>query len=128
MPDSEDWEVDAMSISWESLTAYSFPPFAMDQKVVHKASREESRLVLVMYLWIRRPWFPILRRTAHGPSVPLHLRNKDLLQPHSGIMHDKRDLLQPRSGIMHGDVEVLNLHTWLLCGRNCTEEDCQKAL
>ena len=88
------------------------PPWSMLNAVIKKARSEGPNLILVASFCPAKAWFPILNNLSHEPPIDLKLKNKDLLQP--------------RSGISHGSAETLNLHAWRLCGSSCAERGCLK--
>jgi len=52
VPDPMALDVDALSVSWEGMTAYAFPPHKIIPQVLHKVSQTLSlRLILVTPLW-----------------------------------------------------------------------------
>ena len=58
VPDPQAWKVDALSLSWESLDAYAFPPVSLMGKVVSKIlDQGVRRLVLIAPGWPNMPWF-----------------------------------------------------------------------
>ena len=105
VPDPAAWAVDALSLNWEGLLAYAFPPFPILAQVLRKARLEHPAMILIAPRWPAQPWFPDLLALSHVPPVPLRI--------------GPRDLLQPRSGIPHARPQVLHLHAWLLCGLPC---------
>ena len=106
VPDPLAWKVDALSLAWNGLSAYAFPPIPILSKVLRKAKTESPRMILVAPYWPAQPWFPDLLLLSHVPPLKLCL--------------GKNGLVQPRSGIAHGNMEALDLHAWLLCGVDCT--------
>ena len=54
------WAVDALSLSWDGLEAYAFPPFAIIHRVLLKIRASRTRVLLVAPQWPRQPWFPLL--------------------------------------------------------------------
>ena len=105
VPDPQAWSVDALSLSWEGLIAYAFPPLPLVGKVVRKARRDGPCLLLVAPRWPAQPWYPELLEIAQPDPFPLRARNEELVQP--------------RSGIPHGNVRVLDLHVWHICRTPC---------
>ena len=105
VPDPDAWAVDALSIDWQHLSGYAFPPFPVLGKVLRKARVDAAHLIIIAPFWPAQAWFPDLLALSHVP--PLKLR----VSPSS--------LVQPRSGVPHGNPGLLNLHAWLLCGKLC---------
>ena len=87
VPDSLVWLVDALSLPWEALDPYPFPPVAILGKVVAKIRDYPCRRIILIALgWPIMPWFCDL--VAMASQIPLCLLNL---------------LTQP-----------FNLHTWIL--------------
>ena len=105
VPDPAAWAVDALSLSWEGMLAYAFPPFPILAQVLRKVRLDRPAMILIAPKWPAQPWFPDLLALHHVPPVPLSI--------------GPRGLLQPRSGVPHANPQVLHLHAWLLCERQC---------
>ena len=101
VPDPTAWAVDALSISWETLDVYAFPPVALLNQVVSKVMDQGChRMVLIAPGWPNVAWFWDL--VALSTQIPFQL---PLL----------RDLVtQPVNGLLHRNLTNLNLHAWLL--------------
>ena len=101
VPDSLAVAVDALTLPWEDLDAYAFPPTAILGKVVEKLQDSPcKRLILIAPGWPNMPWFWDL--VTMSSQVPLSLPNLPNL------------LTQPFSQIPHRNLTNLNLHAWLL--------------
>ena len=101
VPDPQAWAVDALSLSWENLDLYSFPPAAILGKVVEKLQDYPcNRIILIAPGWPNMPWFWDL--VAMSSQIPLCLPN--LPNPVS----------QPFNQTLHRNLSNLNLHAWLL--------------
>lgn len=101
VPDGIALAADALSMDWSSIQAYAYPPLAILPRVIQKARREKPCLILIAPFWPAQPWFPELLQIARGEPLALNLRFGELLQP--------------RTGVPHGNVQVLNLHAFLVC-------------
>ena len=89
------WAVDALSLSWENLDPYAFPPAA---KVVEKLQDYPcNRIILIAPGWPNMPWFCDL--VAMSSQIPLCLPNL---------------VSQPFNQTLHRNLLNLNLHAWLL--------------
>ena len=108
VPDPQAWAVDALTLSWRDLSAYAFPPIPILGKVIRKARLDRPSMILIAPVWPAQPWYPELLELCHVQPMKLHLKGDRLIQP--------------RSGIPHGNVQALNLHAWLLCGRTCSHK------
>ena len=92
---------DALTLPWDDLDAYTFPPTAILGKVVEKLLDSPcKRLILIAPGWPNMPWFWDLVNMSS--QVPLSLPNLPSL------------LTQPFNQIPHRNLTNLNLHAWLL--------------
>ena len=101
VPDPQAWAVDALSLSWEDLDPYAFPPAAILGKVVEKLQDYPcNRITLIAPGWPNMPWFWDL--VAMSSQIPLCLPNIPNL------------VSQPFNQVLHRNLSNLNLHAWLL--------------
>ena len=100
-PDPMASAVDALSLTWENLDPYAFPPTAILGKVVEKIQSSQcSRIILIAPGWPNMPWFWDL--VAMSSRIPLSLPKVPNL------------LTQPFNQTPHRNLTNLNLHVWLL--------------
>ena len=97
--------VDALAIPWKGLQAYAYPPTALISQVLAKYRLERPTLLLVTPYWPTSAWFPELVDLSCEAPLLLALREGQLVQPRSGIPHQRLDRL--------------NLTAWKLCGQDC---------
>ena len=99
--DPQAWTADALSLSWEGLDLYAFPPIPLLGSVVNKIlSPDCHQIILIALGWPNMPWFWDLVEL----SSQIHL-----------CLPQQPDLVvQPFNGSMHRDLVGLNLHAWLL--------------
>ena len=101
VPDPLAVAVDVLTLPWEDLDAYAFPPTSILGKVVEKLTHSPCRrLILIAPGWPNMPWFWDLVNMSS--QVPLSLPNLPNL------------LTQPFNQIHHQNLTNLNLHAWLL--------------
>ena len=101
VPDPQAWAVDALSLSWEDLDPYAFPPAAILGKVVEKLQDYPcNRIILIAPGWPNMPWFWDL--VAMSSQIPLCLPSIPNL------------VSQPFNQVLHRNLSNLNLHAWLL--------------
>ena len=101
VPDSNAWAVDALTVSWEDLDMYAFPPVSLLGKVVSKLSDHlYKRVILIALGWPNMPWFWDL--VDLSSQIPFCLTNLSDMATH------------PFNGARHRDLASLNLHAWLL--------------
>lgn len=103
IPDSQAWQVDALSVSWENVYAYVFPPWSILTDVISKIADDEAEVILIAPKWERRSWFPLLLDLLIAPPVPLPMWSDLLIQTHSGQLCNH--------------LQLLNLHAWRLSGK-----------
>ena len=100
VPDSTAWAVDALSLSWNNLDVYAFPPVSLLSQVISKLVNQGFHRILIAPGWPNMPWFWDLISLSSQIPVSLPL---------------ERDLLtQPFNGLLHRNLNHLNLHAWLL--------------
>ena len=100
VPDDLAFGVDAMSMSWEGIHAYAYPPTALIRQVLRKIKLHSCKIILIAPYWPEKPWMTELLALSEDPPVPLPLR-KDLLK-------------QPQQSLFHQNPAVLALHAWKL--------------
>ena len=101
VPDPQAWAVDALSLSWEDLDPYAFPPAAILGKVLEKLQDYLcNRIILNAPGWPNMPWFWDL--VAMSSQIPLCLPSIPNL------------VSQPFNQVLHRNLSNLNLHAWLL--------------
>ena len=100
VPDPQAWAVDALSLSWEDLDPYPFPPAAILGKVVKLQDYPCNRIILIAPGWPNMPWFWDL--VAMSSQIPLCLPSIPNL------------VSQPFNQVLHRNLSNLNLHAWLL--------------
>ena len=106
VPDPMALDVDALSMSWEGLDAYAYPPHVIMQAVLNKfRETRQCRIILVAPSLTTFSWFPLLQELTQEP--PLWI-------PPPRVM-----LRQPQSDLFHRDPESLHLHAWLLRKPRC---------
>jgi len=101
VPDPLALDADALSLSWERMSAYAYPPHQIMPQVLLQFKRTSvCRLILVAPRWPNQSWFPELSSLSQQAPLPLPAR-WDLLK-------------QPQSNLYHNAPEFLQLHAWLL--------------
>ena len=101
VPDPQASAVDALSLAWEDLDPYAFPPAAILGKVVEKLQDYPcNRIILIAPGWPNMPWFWDL--VAMSSQLPLCLPSIPNL------------VSQLFNQVLHRNLANLNLHAWLL--------------
>ena len=107
MPDPESEAVDALSLSWENMWAYAYPPTALIPQILTKIQTEDCQIMLIAPAYARAQWYQtLLSLIVEAPVV---------LPPSKGL------LKQPRSNIYHKNPKSLDLHAWILQAKGFSE-------
>ena len=100
--DPQAFAVDALSVDWEGMTAYAFPPISLLTRVVTKIGREDCNVILIAPFWPKHLWF--------RPMV-------DLLAAKPRALPEVPDLLRmPGGEVPSLPLEHLQLAAWPLSG------------
>lgn len=114
LPDEEALGVDSLSVSWDGLSAYAFPPIPLILPVLNKVLSSQSRVVLIAPLWPNQAWFPTLL---------------DLLTDHPRRLPSwDRLLWHPLGRVFHPTPDFYKLHAWRLSGFVSEREDFRRTL
>lgn len=101
-PDHRAFALDALSISWENLKAYAYPPLSLIPKVLSHMQNYQCEVILIAPFWPRQPWYPLL----------LHL-----LIAYPQKLTSERNMLTQSQGnlrVEHPNPEIYNLTAWRL--------------
>jgi len=103
IPDPAALDVDALSISWEGMFGYAFPPHKIIPQVLDKVARtSQVRLILIAPAWERQVWIKDIQKLLLDGPIPLPQWYNLLRQP---------------SGKLHYNPQLWNLHAWLVGSR-----------
>ena len=70
-PHPQAYAVDALSVPWEGMFAYAFPPIPLIPKVLNQTRLCRScQVILIAPMWPRRHWYPQLLVTNCQTSTP----------------------------------------------------------
>ena len=92
--DHRAWALDALSIPWEGMEAYAFPPISLLTRVLNKIRQSKCRVILVAPIWPRRPWYPRLLGLLRDLPWRLPLRPDLLSQKGGKLIHPEPEILQ----------------------------------
>ena len=94
VPDKQAIAVDALTLPWEDLDAYAFPPTAILGKIVEKLQDSPCRrLILIAPGWPNMPWFWDL--VIMSSQVPLSLPSLPNLLTQPSDPSQKSDKFEP---------------------------------
>ena len=94
IPDQKALSKDALTMDWNRIHAYAFPPFHLIPAVINKVRLSQCKIVLIAPLWPDRPWFPELLGLLVSPPVSLPLIPNLLAQLKGRILHQNPGHLQ----------------------------------
>ena len=94
IPDQKALSIDAISMDWNRIHAYAFPPFHLIQTVINKIRISQCKIVLIAPLWPDRLWFPELLGLLVSPPVSLPVIPNLLAQLKGRILHQNSGHLQ----------------------------------
>ena len=114
IPDQKALSIDALSMDWNRIHAYSFPPFHLIPAVINKIRLSQCKIVLIAPLWPDRPWFPELLSLLVSPPVFLPVI-PNLLAQLKGM-------------ILHQNLGHLQLHAWELSNNHSEIDNFQAML
>ena len=108
LPDPGAYAEDALSMNWNHLNVYAYPPTSILTKTVEKIITSICKVILIAPAWPTQPWFTHLLELSvdHPLSLP-----------------PRRNLLrQSGTGIFHSNPGHLRLHAWRLENKNSLEK------
>ena len=95
IPDQKALSIDALTMDWNHIHAYAFPPFHLIPAVINKVWLSQCKIVLIAPLWPDRPWFPeLLGLLVSPPRVSLPVIPNLLAQLKGRILHQNPGHLQ----------------------------------
>ena len=106
------WALDALTLDWDRLVAYAFPPLSLIPQVLRKVRTSRCQILLVAPWWPQRSWF----------SDAL-----ELLHSHPRALPRRSDLLSQR-GTLHTDPDMFRLHVWPLSSEPSERENFRRGL
>ena len=92
--DQKALSIDALSMDWNRIHAYAFPPFHLIPAVINKIRLSQCKIVLIAPPWPDRPWFPELLGLLVSPPVSLPVIPNLLAQLKGRILHQNPGHLQ----------------------------------
>jgi ribonuclease HI len=105
---------DALSMSWNNLYVYAFPPLAILNLVLRKVASENVTMILIAPQWTRREWYPLLL---------------DLLIDVPYRLPVMRDIVSQQQGThLHHNPAELSLVAWLISGMPSLRKAFQEEL
>ena len=86
-PDHLADAIDALTIPWNNMFAYAYPPICLIPKILQHMTQYNCQLILIAPHWPRRHWFPYFLKFIADFPRKLPVREDLLHQPKSNILH-----------------------------------------
>ena len=102
--DQMAWKVDAMTISWENLHFYAYPPTKLLPQVIQKIKTETCQGIIIAPNWPKQSWYANLLSISQEDPIKLPQVRRLLKQPHLNVFHQH--------------LQFLNLHAWKVSSHN----------
>ena len=106
--------IDALSMDWNHLHAYAFPPFILIPAVLEKIRQHQCRIVLIAPFWPQQQWFSELLLLLVSALIRLPLI--------------PRLLTQSKGRFVHQNLPILDLHAWELSNNQSEIRNFHKTL
>jgi hypothetical protein len=91
-----------MSLSWDGMFAYAFPPFRFLLQVLLKIKQSDCKFILIAPAWSKQAWFPELLLLTCARPLKLPFR-RDLLSQFKGkVIHPRPESLHPPAWLLSG--------------------------
>jgi ribonuclease HI len=103
-PSNQAYAIDALTISWENLYVYAFPPICMIPQVLKHFSQYHCQMILIAPNWQRRHWFTDILNLLVAEPIQLPVI--------------PNLLVQPKTQIYHPNPQIFNLVAWKLSTNN----------
>ena len=100
IPDQKALSIDALSMNWNRIHAYAFPPFHLISALINKIRVSQCKIVLIAPFLHSRSWFPELLGLLVSPPITLP------------VIPNLLEQLQGR--FRHQNIDMLQLHVWEL--------------
>ena len=94
IPDQKALSIEALTMNWNHIHGYAFPPFHLIPSVINKIRTAQCKVVLIAPFWPNRLWFPELLNLLISSPITLPIRPNLLKQLHEKFLHQNPSLLQ----------------------------------
>ena len=93
-PSHRAFATDALSITWENMFAYAYPPICLIPKVLKHMSQFQCEIILIAPRWPRKHWYSELLQFLIASPIQLPQIPDLLAQPFSKICHPNPQIFQ----------------------------------
>ena len=108
IPDQKVLSIDALSMDWNRMHTYAFPPFHLIPAVINKIRLSQCKIVLIAPLWPDRPWLSELLGLLVSPPVSLPVIPNLLAQLKGRILHQNLGHLQLHAWELSSNLSEIN--------------------
>lgn len=91
-PHNQAYALDALSIPWQNLFGYAYPPICLIPKILQHMTQYKCQIILVAPHWPRRHWYPDLLKLLVDYPLKLPVLNNLLYQPNTTIYHPNPEI------------------------------------
>lgn len=106
--------VDALTINWDNMFAYPYPPLTLIPKVLQHMQKFQCEIILIAPFWPTQHWYPQLLQLL--VAYPLRIPTVENL------------LTQGKRKVAHPDPDIFKLTAWRLSTNVLKQEVFQKML
>ena len=92
--DQQALAIDALSISWENMFAYAYPPLSLIPRVIKHMQQFQCQVILIAPYWPRQTWFPQILKLLIAPPRKLPIVQNLLTQGKNKIAHPNPEVFQ----------------------------------
>ena len=107
IPDANALAIDAMSVNWDGMHAYAFPPFALIPVIINKIRQHHCKIVLVAPLWAEMSWFPDILRLLVAPPIRIPSVQNLLTQVDQRLVHQNPGNLKLHAWSLSADLSQI---------------------
>ena len=108
IPDQVVLSIDSLSMDWNRMHTYAFPPFHLIPAVINKIRLSQCKIVLIAPLWPDRPWLSELLGLLVSPPVSLPVIPNLLAQLKGRILHQNLGHLQLHAWELSSNLSEIN--------------------
>ena len=98
--DPEAFAINALTLNWNDLFWYAFPPFSMINKVIKKIKEDQTEGILVAPFW--QAWFPDFKRLIVSDVIEFSPSINLLNSPYRKMSHSLSGQLHLIAAVLSG--------------------------
>ena len=102
-PDPVTLREDASQHSWNNLSIYAFPPFALLKRILLRVMISKTYMILIIPLWPLKEWFADLLSLLMDIPLEISASGSLLVQPYAWEFHRVLELLRLHASKLSSD-------------------------